>query len=225
MNNKLLKAAIAGAATLTIAATTTTFAAWSDWDSITNNNVGADELSLVLSEPNTQNFDNLKLAPGVDADYEFVVANRTGETVPTASLTATLSNLVGEEDGCTSVSSEKAADNNCDNGNPNNPGEFIDEAVITYTVSKVLSEGDAGYGAPCTAPRGWVGATGYKIPLSQIEGDGIDVLNGDYLGPDDKVCVAMGIAMPKEATNASQGDSATFDIDFLLEQEFVTPTV
>jgi hypothetical protein len=217
MNNKLLKATIAGAATLVIAAGTSTFASWSDYDSLTGSQSGADYLQLNLSEPNSQDFDNLKLAPGVNKDYEFVVAGRAGETVPAASLEMTLADLIGVEDGCSNTNSE-AAEDNCEN--TSNQGDFIDEAIISVTTSPVQVKGTAGWNDPCGKDAGTRGSVpgAVRVPLSQIEDVSLDLLRGDTLGPDEKICVGMGIELPSTASNKSQGDSASFNLDFLLEQ-------
>ena len=94
MKNKLVKASLAGVAVVAIAAGGTTFSAWSDYDTLEGSQAGAEELTLVLNEPNTQNFDNMKLAPGVGNDFEFVVASRQGQTIPNASLRLQLVDLI-----------------------------------------------------------------------------------------------------------------------------------
>ena len=215
MKNKLVKASLAGVAVVAIAAGGTTFSAWSDYDTLEGSQAGAEELTLVLNEPNTQNFDNMKLAPGVGNDFEFVVASRQGQTIPNASLRLQLVDLIGDEDGCTSTNSEAAVDANC--SDVNSEGEFIDEARINVNVSAPTTDPDACSGAH---PRG---SKQTSISLRQLrDNTAANPLNllptGDNLGPGERICVAMGLSMPTSATNASQGDSASFNIKFLLDQ-------
>lgn len=221
MNNKLIKASIAGLAALGLAATGSTFALWSDADTLTGSQAGADELALVLGQPNSANFDNLMLAPGVGGDYEFVVTNRTGQTVPTADLKMQLTNLVGHEDGCTSTTSEIAVDGDCNDTATD--GEFDDEARIIVNASNPAIDSVANTCNSSLHPRGSrQGPISLRGLYNQTASTPLSLLPaGDYLAPGESICVAMGINMPTTATNASQGDSASFDFKFLLEQVIV----
>jgi hypothetical protein len=212
MKNKLIKASLAGVAVAAIAAGGSTFSAWSDFDTLTGSHAGADQLTLKLGQPNSQNFDNMHLAPGVGGDYEFVVASRQGDTIPKASLTMALTNLVGHEDGCTSTHSEAAVDPNC--ADTTSEGEFIDQARIAVNVSAPTTNPNA-----CDEPHG---SAQSAISLRQFRdntaSNPLDLLHGATLAPGQYVCVAMGLNMPSTATNASQGDSANFDLTFYLNQ-------
>ncbi len=176
----------------------------------------------MLNEPNTQNFDNMKLAPGVGNDFEFVVASRTGTTIPTADLKMQLTKLVGSEDGCTSTNSEAEVDGNCDN--LNSAGEFIDEARIIVNASQpTTSTGDV-----CNSALHPRGGRQSSISLRQLfDNTAVTPLKllpaGTYLAPGEKICVSLGLNMPATATNASQGDSASFDLKFLLDQVILPP--
>ena len=217
MNNKLLKATIAGAATLAVAASTQTFAQWTDHDTLTGSQAGAEQLALKLGEPNNQSFNNMKLAPGVGNDFEFVVTSRTGTTIPDAFLKMQLTNLVGKEDGCTSTNSEADIDPNCND--ETSEGEFLHQAVLGVNVSQPTT--DIANACDSSAhPRGQVQKA---IPLSELRGktaaEALDLLRGDTLAPGEGICVGMGLSMPATANNASQGDSASFDLKFLLDQK------
>lgn len=214
MNSKLIKASVASVAALAVATGGSTFALWGDWDTLTGSNAGADELSLILNEPNTQNFDDIHLAPGVGSDFEFVVASRSGQTVPTADLRMFLDNLDGNEDGCTSTSSEIAVDGDCNDTATD--GEFDDQARINVNTSQPTTDPNA-----CSSahPRGAQQAPISLRALYDGRGTPISLLDpGVYLGPNEYICVAMGLQMPASANNASQGDSASFDLTFLLDQ-------
>ena len=216
MNKKLIKASVAGAAALALAAGGTTFAAWSDFGTLTGSHAGADELTLVLGEPNTQNFDNMRLAPGVGGDYEFVVASRQGDTIPNATLRMALTDLVGYEDGCTSSNSEAAVDGDCND--TASSGEFIKEAQIIVNASNPTTNADA-----CNSTANPRGARQSVISLQDFFNKTatapLNVLPaGTYLQKGQYVCISMGLSMPVGASNASQGDSADFNLKFLLDQ-------
>ncbi|HJQ88988.1 MAG TPA: hypothetical protein VJ820_16170 [Propionibacteriaceae bacterium] len=217
MNNKLAKASIAGVAAIALAATGSTFASWSDFGSLTGSHAGADELSLVLGEPNSQNFDDLHLAPGVGADFEFVVASRQGDTIPAADLRMQLTNLVGHEDGCTSTNSELVDDADCNDTATS--GEFVRDARMIVNASEPTTDPQACSSAhPRGARQGLISLSDFSNATASTP---INLLPaGTYLAPGEYVCVSMGIVLPKDANNASQGDSADFDLKFLLDQAF-----
>ena len=214
MNSKLIKGSLAGVAVVALAAGSTTFAAWSDWDSLTGSQSGADQLTLVLGEPNSRNFDDLKLAPGERGDFEFVVASREGETVTAADLRVQLTNLVGTEDGCTSTNSEAAVDPNCND--MTSEGEFIDQARIIVNASQPTTD----LANACSDPRGSrQGPISLRALRDNSAASPVNLLDpGVTLGPGEGICVAMGINLPASADNATQGDSASFDLKFLLDQ-------
>jgi len=216
MDNKLVKASLAGVAALAIAVGGSTFALWSDYADLTGSHAGADELTLVLGQPNSQNFDDMHLAPGVGGDYEFVVASRQGDTIPTANLRMRLTDLVGHEDGCTSTNSEADVDGDC--SNLSTPGEFIDEARIIVNASAPTTDANACDSG--THPRGSrQSAISLKKLFDDTRSTPVNLLPaGTYLAPGERICVSMGLNMPTSASNASQGDSADFDLTFLLDQ-------
>lgn len=208
MNKKILKAALAGTAVVALAAGGSTWSSWSDWSTVTGSHAGADQLALTITHPGTQSFDNMKLAPGVGADFEFVVANRTGTTIPLADLSMQLTNLVGHEDGCTSTNSEAAVDPNC--SDTTSAGEFIYDGRLNINVSQPTTDPAA---CDSSHPRGQLIA---PTPLADLYyGTPVAI---DSLAPGEYICVAMGLTMPTSATNASQGDSASFDLKFMLDQ-------
>jgi hypothetical protein len=68
-------------------------------------------------------------------------------------------------------------------------------------------------------PRGSIqGPISLRSLLNNTSGNPIDLLDGDTLAPGERICVAMGLTMPTSASNASQGDSASWDLKFLLDQ-------
>lgn len=207
MNSKILKGTMAGVAVIALAAGGGTFASWSDYDVVEDNTAGADYLTIDLGNQNKASFDRMKLAPGVSQDTLIVVANTTGNTIPAADLSLTLVDLVGTEDGCTSTNSELVADADC--ADESTEGEFIEEAIFVVNAAAPSDDGTC-------SPRG---ARLGRTVLADAEDTVVDLLPaGQDLKPGQKVCVAMGLSLPSTASNASQGDSAAFDLRFDLEQ-------
>ena len=211
MNRKILKAALAGTAVLALAAGGGTWSSWSDWSTVTGSQVGADQLKLVVNESTSSHFNDMKLAPGLRIDTSYVVANRTGTTIPVADLTLQLTNLVGHEDGCTSTSSEIAVDPDCND--TATPGEFIDEALINVNVTAPTTNSD-----PCTLNHGSIPGWPQMSLRAFRDLTATTPVPVGSLGPGQYVCVALAATMPTTASNASQGDSASFDMKFMLNQ-------
>jgi len=238
MNSKLVKASLAGAAAIALAAGGGTFAAWSDFYTDTGNHVGADVLALTVNEPSNLHFDDVKLAPGVTRDLAFYVASRNGTTVPDADLTVTLKNLIGTENGCDS-NSEAAAETNgaiidktdqtapCNldadsDGNPDSAGQFLDQAAYYIQAGKVSDPSQCNTNGS-TLP--WSPQLNKKLSL--MSNVPVNILPaGEVLSGGQAVCVLAHIFMPKSAgevvgvtpDNASQGDQASFDVKFDLTQ-------
>lgn len=216
MNSKLIKACLAGTAAIAVAAGGTTFAAWSDYGVVDDNNVGADVLVLDLDEPNTQNFDKINMYPGGSGDFEFVVASRNGDAVPNASLRMALTDLVSNENGCAG-NSEADVDDCATVGE----GEFDDQARIIVNASNVIPNIDSVSNA-CDSSLYPRGARQSSISIRDFFAGGpINVLpaadlNGLQAG--EGVCVSLGINLPVAADNAVQGDDVDFDLTFLLDQ-------
>jgi predicted ribosomally synthesized peptide with SipW-like signal peptide len=215
MKNKLVKASLAGVAAVAIAAGGGTFAAWSDYDTIADNSARAEKLQLVLNQSATETFNaDQKLAPGVLQERSVVLAARAGDTIPAATLKLAMDKLVGHEDGCT-TKSEAAED--LDGCTAGDGGEFTKQATLiinAFAPSATLSDSDL-----CDASKNTLIPVLPATTLDQVPAKGnIDLLQGGTLAKNQRICVKMGVQLPKTATNAVQGDSATFDLKFLLEQ-------
>lgn len=234
MNSKLIKAGVAGAAVIALAAGGGTFASWSDFATDTGNHVGADTLALTVNEPSSLHFDDVKLAPGVVHDYAFYVASRSGTTVPDADLKVTIQNLVGTENGCDSNSeaytesngaisdkSDAAAPCNV-NKNVAGTGQFPQEAAYYLQAGKVSDPSQCNTNG-ATLP--WDPQLNKQ--LSAMNNVPVNILPaGQVLAGGQAVCVLAHVFMPKSAgevagvtpSNASQGDQASFDVRFDLTQ-------
>ncbi|WP_170219555.1 SipW-dependent-type signal peptide-containing protein [Nocardioides litoris] len=210
MNKKLTRGALAGVAVVALAAGGGTFAAWSDFNSIDGNQIGADELVLKLEADGKPGavapVSKFTLAPGVLNSKQFVVSSRQGDTIPKAGLSVALADLVGTEDGC-SGNSEVVVDNDCATL-VGNPGEFLKEAELRFYSGAPTKAADPCETAKPTAKSEW-----FKLDAKP------QAVLGD-LAPGEKMCVMTEILLPKSATNASQGDSAAYNLDFTLDQKF-----
>lgn len=223
MNSKLVKASVAGVAAIALTAGGSTFASWSDFYVLDDNNVGADVLALNVNETiNAQTFNNLKLAPGVGNDFEFVVASRVGDTVPLASLRMALTDLVDSGDVKDSNSEDQAEGGLPLDGAVTPAGEFDEEARIIVNASSIIPN-IAGVANPCDSALYPRGARQTSISIRDLATNTattpLNVLpTGLQLAAGEGVCVSLGINLPSGATNASQGDSASFNLRFLLDQ-------
>ena len=213
MNKKLVKASVAGAAIVAIAAGGSTFAAWSDFGE-ESTSAGAGQLKLNIDgrEGSGRGIAPFSLAPGQNKTQEFFLASADAANVPDGVLTAKIQNLVDTEDdvsNCTTLSEEAAEGGAC-----GSEGELSDEMTV-----QILASGPVPSAASCpstgiygsTTPSG-VGTlankAGTTFQLGELEaGEG--------------VCVRMEAGLPLSATNASQGDEVTYDWRFDLTQ--VTP--
>lgn len=222
MNKKLVKASIAGAAALALAAGGSTFAAWSDFG-IQSTDAGAGILKLNVStrEGSTVGIEPMSLAPGQNKFQEFYLASADDDNVPVGSLTAKIQNLVDIEDGgpnCTTNSEAIAEGSGTDgSGNPTNTaicgatGELSGQATVQILVSDPVPSAAScpNTGIYQSATPSGTGTLASQLPktfaLGQLEaGEG--------------VCVRMEMSLPSSATNATQGDDVTFDWRFDLTQ-------
>lgn len=217
MNSKLVKASLAGVAALAVATGGTTFAAWSDF-AVSNNDVAADSLVLDLDARNASDsigFSQQRMAPGVNREFDFVVASRPGgEVVPSADLNVVLTNLVDAGDTVSSTS-EDVAEGGLD-GAVSPDGELDDEAVISINASAPTTSA-----TPCSEARGGRQSTiSVRDLATATSSTPVNLLPaGTVLQPGEKVCVGMGLQLPaSSATDLSQGDAMTFDLVFNLIQ-------
>ena len=235
MNSKLIKASLAGAAVIALAATGSgTFAAWSDFNTSGVNHVGAGVLKLTVA-PNTGSdvlFDHLTMAPGgINQDRTVYIASNTGDSTPSGRLFISLKDLVGTEDGCDGAG-ESQDDANC--SDTTNSGDLITDPngllqVTSYAVNGP-SDCTQGYAPANKVVTGTHGGTlawwATQLPY-ELTGNGTSLggVNRSYLAPGQGLCVSMTMDLGYAANNASQGDSATFKTRFDLNQApWGTPT-
>jgi predicted ribosomally synthesized peptide with SipW-like signal peptide len=227
MNRKLVMGAVAGVAAIGLAVGGTTYAAWSDFGDVTGNHVGAGILKLNLGANNGSDlkFDHVTMAPGgINLERNVYVASNDGASTPDAQLFMSLKNIAGTENGCDS-NGERTDDANCSDTSTANQGQFVDDAIVQATSYTVNSPNDctqayAPAGHAVTALHG--GSLNFwktQVPW-QLTGD-LSASGGaamPVLAPGQGLCVSLSISLAHAVDNASQGDSAAFDIHFDLVQ-------
>jgi predicted ribosomally synthesized peptide with SipW-like signal peptide len=229
MNSKLVKASMAGAAAIALAAGGGTYANWSDFQNVNGNTTAAGHLVLNVNDNGVDTSQNpLRLAPGENRFIDYYIASNDGQSVPNGQLSITLKNLVNHEDGCTS-NSEAVAEGatvpgydpslDCgDNSAGNNNGELGSEArmeIIQYgpSANGQCSSVSPLSGIPNSVVQNFAfvnGLENVKIPVVQLT-------------PGQATCVRAIVDLladpsPVAADNKVQGDSMTWDFHFDLEQ-------
>jgi len=220
MNRKKIFGSIAAMVAVLALVAGGTFAAWSDFDEYSNS-AGAEHLTLdTNANSGVIGFSQTAMAPGVNREFDFVVASRDGQVVPAADLTIKLQELLGTEDGCKGNSEVLDDGGECNTpGTGNNKGNFIHDARITVNASAPIAN-IASVANPCNSsvyPRG--GRVSSRSLKSFESLNEVNLLPaGVKLAPGEGICVAMGLELPATANNASQGDSATWEFRYDLTQ-------
>ncbi|MFZ5846667.1 MAG: hypothetical protein ACOYX5_04705 [Actinomycetota bacterium] len=224
MNKKLMKASIAGAAALALAAGGSTFANWTDFKINTGNQAGAGKLVLNVSE-GAMTSESMTLAPGENQSIDYYIASNDGLSVPDGKLYITLKNLRDEEDGCTSFSEAVIEGSNpygagynpatgCGDSTPGNDnGELSQQARM-----EIWQYGPSASGV-CGLPAGNSQVKNFSI-VSTLENQKYPVAD---LEPGEATCVRAIIKLeedpnPVAADDRVQGDRMTWDFLFDLEQ-------
>ena len=218
MNSKLVKASLAGAAAIALAAGGGTYAGWSDFSSQSLTTTDG-YLRLVVG-PNGANGAPIhqSLAPSQNQDIDYFLTSADSGNTPLGQLTATIQNVTDKEDGtsgtCTTASEGVAeGTSNCvDNG-----GELSQQAKLSVKVAPPPVGGD------CSAATGFVDLTpignpgGGNTPLLSVVNNHTYLL-ADHLTPGQGVCVRVRTFLPTSATNSVQGDIVDYDTHFDLTQ-------
>lgn len=239
MNNKLVKAALAGAACVALAAAGTTWSAFTDSGTIADNSVGAGFLRLNLNGQDGSSAATPisfgRLAPGMAANRMIWLASNDGQSVPQAHISAQFSHLNDQENNCSS-NSERAADPNDCNSNGQNSGELSRIVNVQTSYYPELTTQDE-----CAT---YPGQGGYNAFFPSAQGDLFAAASGNghtytlnepnstntplTLDPGEGVCIGLSTYWPHDPSNqvsapynnddVAQGDSFTFDVKFILNQ-------
>lgn len=221
MNKKLVKASVAGVATLALAAGGTTFAAWSDFG-VESTGAGAGILQLNVSDRDgtSSTVEPFSLAPGQNKYQEFFLASADADNVPNGTLTAKIQNLVDNEDLplCT-TNSEALEEGSGVNGSglPTNmsacgsAGELSSQATV-----QILASGPVANAASCPNTGGYGSTT--PSGTGTLASQPSKTFQLGELAPGEGICVRMEMSLPAGATDIVQGDDVTFDWRFDLNQ-------
>lgn len=236
MNSKLMKAGIAGAAVVALAAGGGTYAAYSDFANVTGNHAGAGTLTLDVGPNAGQDlkFDHVTMAPGgINAERQVFVTSNDAASTPSANLFVSLTNLQGTEDGCDG-NAEVLVDAACTTGPVTSPtaGQFIRDATVQWYSYVPDSPGvcNQSYSPSMktVTPQhgGSLSALASQTATTPYELDGTSQnYKLPYLAPGQGLCFAMEVSLAYGVSNASQGDSASFDLHFdLVQAPYGTPT-
>lgn len=223
MNKKLLKASIAGTAALALAAGGSTFAAWSDFG-VESTEAGAGYLRLSVDTLTKAgaNVKPFQLEPGDPEDpqtnkfQEFYLSSADSGNTPAGNLTMKIKTLVDNEDQPTcTTSSEAVAEGGVCGGA--NQGELSRQAKV-----QILKAAPVGGTCPSTGYAS-VSPSVNRQFLFDLQNDEITL---GTLAPGQGMCVRMEMALEHttamingtNANNLTQGDDASFDVEFTLDQ-------
>lgn len=199
----LISAAMGGAALVAFGASGT-FAELTDTSTNTVN-AGASTLSVWVGHDASVAAHAGNLAPGESVVLPYYVKN-AGSTNVTANLGVALKNVVNHENKCSSTS-ELSADPTC-NGDDQNTGNFGEFAEYQVGLSSASE-------ATCASATD-ANLFGFK-PLTDLAIT--PAQSGISLKADEGRCVVLKVSLPKNATDAVQGDSESFDAVVTLQQQ------
>ena len=237
MNSKLVKASLAGAAAIALAAGGGTFAAWSDFQTVTGNETDAGH--LVLNLPGTSgpitNVGINSIAPGQARTIDYFLTSADLDGVPSANLTMKVKDLADQENGCASNSeavAEGASVAEAQSGDYSNAacnavadaGEFSSQAYMRVRYSDPATA--AGAWDPshheCTLPvthsAGYAPASNNDTTIYPRLASFTTAAPLGTLTAGQGVCVRIDIGLDPNASNATQGDGSTFNLQFDLAQ-------
>ena len=221
MNSKLMKASLAGAAAIALAAGGSTFAAWSDF-STNNAGAGAGYLRLNVNGHDGTDTDQVQpfnLAPGVHKSQTFWFTSTDISNVTHGKLTAYVDALTNIEDGtsgtCTTASeaAEEGTSNCVDNG-----GELSHQADLF--VGRALNVANA---AACNS---WDSSSSSNVLVDHHVMDNAPtavspITVDDDMAPGDGACMVVEVTLPNlpgTVNNAVQGDDRSWTGHFDLTQ-------
>jgi predicted ribosomally synthesized peptide with SipW-like signal peptide len=217
MNSKLVKASLAGAAAIALAAGGGTYASWSDQQTF-NSNQAAGTLDLTVTSGNNQglSFNNGQLAPGLFKETRILVNGVDTTAYPAdgnkkiqSTLSFAVGQVTGTEDGCHAT--ESTVDGNCAG---TNQGELPGSLLVNLGVADPDSSGvcpSGGYTPVIVDKPMATGSDGGWT--SNIAATDFATGSGSY-----KKCVDLQIQMDPNSDNSTQGDKANWDAVFHLQQ-------
>lgn len=242
-SRRAVKALLAGGAALALLVGGGTMAALSDFAVLPGNRVGVGTLELQVGNSRAQGssyvarMDQLALLPGQSTDWVQLVT--VNGTVPLSTLSASVVDLTGAENGCSG--GERVVDANCAT---DTRGDLLDAATIRVSAIPAATNGSCQLdtsGVPWSrAGEGRLLAVGSPTAVNANRTDWTPVALAaapsqattfsSYVGttptvatfrPGDRVCVSARVSVPDTASdqdNLLQGDTATFGVRLDLVQ-------
>jgi hypothetical protein len=211
MNKKIAQGALAGVAAIALAAGGSTYAGFSDWNTIADNKVEAGILKLNLNGDNGTAIAPLdfgSFTPGRSWINNVWVASSDAESVPNAKLSVTVANIRDAENGCEGTNGEKAADNSCDAaGDVGELSRFLGTDMYAW---KPTSAGNCAGELPGSNVSIW-----HSTNLFNTQGTTKPI--GD-LNAGQGYCVRIQQYVHRDVGNQIQGDGVKFDLKFDLVQ-------
>jgi hypothetical protein len=215
-----------------------TFATYSDYAKIEDNTSGAGILRLDMDDPATLKFDNIRLSPhdGDEGPYDYYervvfLTSSDSKSAPNGDLSLTFSDfddIEGDSDAagpfdavsnCTTQSEMDAEGGAC-----GTDGEFAEQAqfrvaysdpVTASTINPDLSNCSFTHYSYLTSARKALDSSG----LPGFTPDPYPTVNlASAMAPGKGVCVRFEVSLGSDATNASQGDSISWDTQIDLNQ-------
>jgi len=232
MNSKLVKASLAGAAAIALAAGGGTYAGWSDFGSSSLTTTDG-YLHLVVGQNGVAGAPiHQSLAPGQNQDLDYFLTSADSGNTPIGQLSATIKNVTDKEDGsaCTTNSEALAeAPQDVDvHGMPTNPlndcgtvGELSHEAKLSVKVGAPVNGSCTTAVLTDLTPIGNPNGEGNTPFLSTANNQ--TYLLADHLNPGDGICVRVRTFLPTNADDKVQGDIVDYDTHFDLTQVKLDP--
>ncbi|MGY1616823.1 hypothetical protein ACI797_08760 [Geodermatophilus sp. SYSU D00691] len=203
MKKIVLAATAMGGAALVAFGASGTFAAFNAEETLSTE-VGSGQFTLNTGQSTTANVDPADLNPGQSVDLAYFVANNKDSDF-NGVLKASFGNLKSWEHGCLDPESD-AGDTTCGN---DGHGEFQNFATVRGSMTSAASA------AECTALASQSYALGTVSTLANWNA----AFPATTLAPGAGTCIVLQISLPDDSTNnLVQGDTASFDVTFRLDQ-------
>lgn len=191
-----------------------TFAAWSDFQTVEDNTAAAGHLRLDLSGGPLSNLGGKAIAPGENYKYDWFLTSADLDGVPAAALSMRMTALEDLENDC-ATDSERVAEGGESCGDV---GEFSKQAVMRVRWSNPIDNATGLTDAYCGTNGTWNNGDQILASAPKLQSYQWNEVDFGELTADQGICVRVDVALPSDATNATQGDVSVFDLQFDLEQ-------
>jgi len=183
-----------------------TYAYFSDTETSADNTFTAGTLDLTVDgqdDPNVFHFVMSNVKPGDNGNYTWVPKNYKG-TID-GKLSINVSAITNDDNGCTEPESD--VDTSCGSHPDGELGEYLEARLVRKEGYLLITK--SGLGGPA-------GTTGW-VSLNNLTGNYPDLWT--LPAGDGGSTVILEWRLPTTVGNIVQSDSATFDIEFVLNQK------